>query len=281
MSEPTPPAPAAHPLKAQLDALEAGLDLHRRLAALTAQVEALKLEQSTEPTWEDGRWLGLLVGFGLLGGCVGFLTGLSTQTGITEKLLVAVMTFATGGLLTYGGFRWRRGTEAPRVDPLRVGFGVGAFAAMVIVGVCFGVAARDGRWLVPDARLAEAAAGPAAAGPAAPGRGAPGSGAPGSGPPAAPDSGLGALRGDCRREDLDVQAAAWRREGHVRVRGECATWFEPQLGLLHACAEAELKAEADLGDGVHRDRARALVDFGLSLSPQAPDLRALKGRTDP
>ncbi|MEZ4464776.1 MAG: hypothetical protein R3F43_09810 [bacterium] len=212
MSEPTPPAPAAHPLKAQLDALEAGLDLHRRLAALTAQVEALKLEQSTEPTWEDGRWLGLLVGFGLLGGCVGFLTGLSTQTGITEKLLVAVMTFATGGLLTYGGFRWRRGTEAPRVDPLRVGFGVGAFAAMVIMGVCFGVAARDGRWLVPDARLAEAAPGPAA-----PGSGAPGSGAPGSGVPAAPDSGLA----PCAATAAERTSTSRPRRGGAR--GMCAS----------------------------------------------------------
>ena len=283
MADPTTPSPtgggappAAASPEAQLAALEAGLKLHQRIEALTAEIQTLKWERPEEPPWEEKRWLGLLVGFSLLGACVGFITGLSVQQGITEKLLTGVMTFVSGSLLSYGGFRWRRGIEAPRIDPLRVGAGVGGFSAFVIVGVCFGIAARDGQWLVPADALEHVAAG-------APPTATPPGATPPTATPPKPDPGLGALRGDCAPSDLANKAAEWRREArqHVKVRNACATWFEPQLGLLHACAEAELNAEADLGDGSHTTRARALIDFGLSLNPEAPDLLELRGRVSP
>lgn len=255
------------PAEAQLAALEAGLKLHERIKKLTEEVEALRLEHPTEPTWEDRRWLGLLIGFSLLGACVGFIGGVSVQSGISGSLLTGVMTFVTGALLSYGGFRWRRGTEAARIDPLRVGAGVGGFSAFVIVGICFGIAARDGKWLVPASEAVVARA--------------PGSAAPASGAPASvaaapkPPDGEGAMRG-CKPQDLASKAAGWRQEvkNHGKVRGQCTEWFKPQLGLLAACAEAEQEA---MGDGLdQKAQARAYVEFGLSLEPEAQSLIDLR-----
>jgi hypothetical protein len=263
------------PAEAQLAALEAGLKLHERIKKLTEEVEALRLEHPTEPTWEDRRWFGLLIGFSLLGACVGFIGGVSVQSGISGSLLTGVMTFVTGALLSYGGFRWRRGTEAARIDPLRVGAGVGGFSAFVIVGICFGIAARDGKWLVP---VGEAAS------PGVPGSVALASLA--SGAPVSvatapkPIDGEGAMRG-CTPEDLASKAAGWRQDvrNHGKVRGQCVEWFKPQLGLLAACAQAELEA---MGDGLdQKAQARAYVDFGLSLEPGEQDLDKMKEALGP
>jgi hypothetical protein len=119
------------PAEAQLAALEAGLKLHERIKKLTEEVEALRLEHPTEPTWEDRRWFGLLIGFSLLGACVGFIGGVSVQSGISGSLLTGVMTFVTGALLSYGGFQLAAGHRGGADRPPAGGRG-----GRWVLGVC-------------------------------------------------------------------------------------------------------------------------------------------------
>ncbi len=226
------------PAEAQLAALEAGLKLHERIKKLTEEVEALRLEHPTEPTWEDRRWLGLLIGFSLLGACVGFIAGLSEHAGISEHLLTGVMTFVTGALLSYSGFRWRRGTEAARVDPLRVGMGVGGFSAFVIVGACFGVAARAGAWLGPLNAIAAPATAPGSAT-----------------PPTEAKKEVG-MRGDA---DPILKALNAGQLDEARL--QCVQALRGELAVLTACAQVELELPAGDLD------AAALARLGLSLKP--------------
>lgn len=243
-------APSGAGIKTRVEAMESALDLHRRLESLESAIAAVRVTHSGELQWDGRRWVWLLVGLGALGLCVGAIAGLSSHSGISKVLLTSVMTFGGGSLMSYAGFRWRRGVDPPRVDPARVGISMAVFAIMTLVGAGTGIAARDGQWLVSDAAKARAAktaqAGKKSKSPA---------------PPRVGD--LKHLKPDEANDPID-RVAVWRAMD-ADAHEVCADFFAPNAPALADCGRLHVVT----GDPVDRATGVSMIELAEALDPKA------------
>lgn len=85
-------------------------------------------------------WVWLALGVGVLGGALGFVSGLSTQDGAGATLVTAVAALLVGAAVSFALVRWRRGSTPLPLAPL--GISLLAFVGLMIAGVYLGIHQR-------------------------------------------------------------------------------------------------------------------------------------------
>lgn len=90
-------------------------------------------------------------GLFLFGLVVGLTTALSEAPGISKELLTSLFGFVGGGLLTFGGFSLKGKDGSVTIHTRRVGEGLAAFSAGVLIAILVGPPVREGALGAPIA----------------------------------------------------------------------------------------------------------------------------------
>lgn len=210
-------------------------------------------------------WIWLALGVGVLGGALGFVSGLSTQRGVTGDLLFALATLAAGAAISLALVRWRRGSAPLPVAPL--GVGVLLFVGLMVIGLIIGIKARDEQWFVSK-KLRDSDAGTAGKGVIKHGD------ETGDGQQDCAAQ-LGVMRSGCKQDDPRGRAPGWALKvdrDFKTVDNECSELLRTWAPSLLVCAEAR----ARMGGEDRLRAADALISAAEVLDPSADQLDRIK-----